>query len=145
MALYDGSHHVSIRVSWVDDELIEIEAELVAEGWCGRANTYTTADEIREFAVELAQFNRTLSGEARLEAGGEDGIGLVALRLYTIDAARHVACHVRLAAMASGHRPEQVHRLAIELTTEPSFIERFAKGLENIANSRTGEAVLVTE
>jgi hypothetical protein len=118
---------------------------VIAEGWCGIATAYTTFDEIREFASELAQFDRNLSGEATLEAGRDDGIGLIAMRFYTTDAARHVACHVRLATSLTGYRNEQIHKLAIQVKTEPSFIERFTKRLESIAEARAGKAMLVVE
>lgn len=124
--------------------MLEIEGKVVAQGWCGIATAYTTYDEIRQFAGELARFNNSLAGEANLEAGRDD-IGLVAMRFYTTDAARHVACAVRLATPASGSRNDKIHKLATEVRTEPSYIEGLIKGLEIIAAEQAGEAMLVIE
>lgn len=144
MSLYDGRHHLSIRVIWQDDELVEIEGRVITDRWSGNATSYTTFAEIRQFARELSRFNLSLAGEACLEAGAEEGYGLVAMRFYTIDAARHVACYLRLGT-SGGHRAEQTCKLAIEVTTEPTFIEGFAKGLERMADEEAREAVLILE
>ena len=146
MGCYDGSHNLTIRVVYEDDDMIEIAADLVADGWGGSTTAYTTRDKIARFTRDLYRFNKELSGEASLEAGADNGIGLVALRFYTLDRSRHVACHVRLASSrTSGLRPETIYKLAIELTTEPHFIGEFVYSLDRLARSDTDVAALIIE
>jgi hypothetical protein len=68
---------------------------------------------------------------------------LIGLRLYTIDRAGHLACHVRLAkATFTEHRPEEVWRFSAEMRTEVGQVEWFAQQLAKLAEKESGEAIL---
>jgi hypothetical protein len=142
MALYDGSHHITVQLIWQDDELVEIEARLLADGWCGNSTAYTTLVEIRGFAGDVARFALHLSGEAKLQAGV--GGDLVRMHFNTTDSAGHVACYLELES-THGHRNAHAGKIAMSVTTEPSFIEAFARSLVRMANEEAGEAVLILE
>jgi hypothetical protein len=143
---FDMPRQIALAVVYAEEYLIQLEATVAVGRWAGQARAYTTPEELRRFADALAEFGARLAGEAALEAGAENGIGLVALRFYTTDRARHVACHVRLASQtATEHRPEQVSRLAVEARVEPPAVAAFARQLAGMARSRSGQAALVTE
>src|SRR4051812_27869653 len=92
---------LALRLVYQDEHLIELEARVVSDGWSGRSTAYATCDQVLEFAGELRRFNTTQSGEARLEAGRDDGIGLIGLRFYKMpDYRAAVRCHVRLTRAA---------------------------------------------
>jgi hypothetical protein len=77
-----------------------------------------------------------------LDAGADTGIGWFQLRCYAVDRAGHLVCHVNLATRAIGDRPEGVWRLSLEIPTEMTSVERFARQLIAVAETLTGEAAL---
>ena len=144
MPAYDGSHHVTLRVVYEDEHLIQIEVRVVTADWAGAAPAYTGRDQIGDFATRLSRFHERLEGDCRFEAGRE--VSRVSLRFYTYDAARHIACRIELATETwHDQRPEEVFSLALEVKTEPSFLGRFLRDLNDMANEGAEEATLVTE
>jgi hypothetical protein len=143
----DLPQELRIAVVYVDEHLIELEAVVHAGDWCGRARAYTVPPDIATFAVALQQFGSGGSSGAEFAAGADTGIGLIALRFYRVDRAGHIACHVRLATggLPTGHRPEEVFRLSIEVRAEASAVDRFARQLSELARTRAGRAALSLE
>jgi hypothetical protein len=139
----DPIRKITLRVVYVDEHLVQLECQALLGTWSGVAQAYTTQREVREFGTELEQFSATLQGQATWECGDDNGIGLIGLRLYTIDRACHVACQVRLAkATATVHRPGEIWRLSAEMGTEAGQVARFAQQLAKLAERESGEAIL---
>src|SRR4051812_11515565 len=123
-------YQITLEVISIDEHLIELEARVGMGKWRGEARAYTTPQHVQTVAEQLEHFLDQMIGEVAFQAGEDNGIGMIALPFYTIDKARHVACHVRLASQtATEHRPEEVSTLALEARTQPAAIARFARGM----------------
>ena len=137
---------VSIEVVSVDEHLLELSAAVGAGYWRGRAVAYSHPTGVSRFADALLQFADG-GPTAAFEAGGDNGIGLIALRFYRIDRSGHIAGHVRLASgrVPADNRPEQVSRLAVEIGAEPWAVTEFARQLSELARTLEGRASLAIE
>ena len=134
---------LNVKAVWADEHLLEIRCVLRTSEWAGLATAYTTPQDLARFSEALAGFLRHCDGSVAFEAGADTGIGLIGFRVYPINRARHIGCHLRLVGPArSGHRPEEIARLELELRIEPSGLEKFARGLRNLAATQEGEARL---
>jgi hypothetical protein len=135
--------HLSLEVVYDDEHLIQVECRVVVGSWAGTARAYTTPDDLRAFAGAAGDFAESLREPVEWEAGNDNGIGLIRLRLYTVDRAGHVRCHVRLASEApTTGRPEEIRRFAVELPTESGLVAAFARQLGRVAEELRGQAVL---
>ena len=95
----EGLHwpSLTLRVVYEDlPDLIQVEAQIAADGWSGIVWAYTSPHSLGEEARGLLNWAERLSGEFALEAGADTGIGWLSLRWYVIDRAGHLACHVRI-------------------------------------------------
>jgi hypothetical protein len=134
---------LTVRVVYEDlPDLIEIEARVVSGDWSGITRAYTSPSSLVEMARGLLAWTERPREEFTLDAGTDTGIGWSQLRWYPIDRAGHLACHVTFATPETGDRPETVWRLSLEIRTETAAVERFARQLIAVAETRTGEAVL---
>jgi hypothetical protein len=138
---------ISVEVVYVDEHLIELEAIVRGSHWRGRASAYTVPEDIATFAAVLERFAAGAVGGAEFTAGADNGAGLIAFRFYRIDRAGHIACHVRLASgrLSTGHRPEQVSQLAVEVGAEAEGVGRFSRQLGELTRARSGRASLAVE
>jgi hypothetical protein len=136
-------HQVALAIVYVDEHLIELEAEVRAGHWSGQARAYTVPENIGAFGIVLKRFADAVDAVAEFEAGADTGIGLIAMRFYREDRAGHIACHVRLATHPPKDcRPEEVFRLSIELQTEAGAVVQFARQISEMAKARGGQALL---
>jgi hypothetical protein len=134
---------VTVRVVYEDlPDLIQIEARVVSGDWSGITYAYTSPSSLVEDARRLLAWTDSPIDDFILDAGADTGIGWFQLRCYAVDRAGHLACHVNLATPAIGDRPEQVWRLSLEILTETASVERLARQLIAVAETRTGEAKL---
>jgi hypothetical protein len=134
---------LSVRVVYGDlPDLIEIEARVLFGGWSGIARAYTSPSSLAEAARGLLAWVARPREAFTLTAGADTGIGWLQLRWYPVDRAGHLACHIKLAAQATGDRPEEVWRLSLEMPTVMGLVERFGRQLISLAETFTGEAVL---
>jgi hypothetical protein len=142
----ETANQLSLGVVYHDEHLIELRCRVAFNGWVAIARAYTTQGELRQFAASTKQFGETLKGPAELDAGDDNGGGLVALRFYVINRAGHIRCHVRLALghVPTDHRPEEVWQCAIELPTEAGLVLNFGNQLKNVAKTLSGTAELAT-
>jgi hypothetical protein len=136
-------NRLSLEVVYDDEHLIQVECRVAVDDWSGVARAYTTQDDLRTFADVARRFGETSHGAAAWEAGADNSVGMVGLRLYTIDRSGHIRCHVRLASSApTEHRPEEIWRFAAELPTEAGQVIAFARQLAHVAEELRGQAVL---
>jgi len=133
---------LTIRVIWVDDDLIELACGLSHGKFIGEVTCYTASPQLHAFADALAQFSLTADGEATFESGLSDGSKACNLRAYTIDRARHMAMHVRMATDQLTARPQSVVRLELEMPVEAWSLSQFADQLRQVARERAGDAFL---
>src|SRR4051812_39383199 len=89
MDVSDLTSEVSIDVVYVDDDMIELAAIVSAGNWRGHSTAYTAQADVSRFAHALLQFADG-GPPAELEAGADNGIGLIGLRFYRIDLAGHI-------------------------------------------------------
>ena len=146
MDVLDLPREVSVEVIYVDEHLMQLEAVAGVGCWRGSSRAYTVPKDISTFAKALHHF---VNGgpPAGFVAGEDNGIGLIQLRFYHIDRAKHIACHIRLATggLNTDHRVEEVSQLAIEVRAEAWAVDQFAGQLKILAHECTGRAVLAIE
>jgi hypothetical protein len=130
------------RIVYEDDDLVEVETRLAIGDWRAKATAYASSASTQEQAKALLQWVEQTDSPFTLEIGENAGHGWCCLRFYKTDKSGHLACHVQLATMQAGRRPEEIRRLAIELPTESGLVQRFARELEAMAHDRRGGAVL---
>ncbi len=138
----ETKHGLSIRVIWVDKDLIELAGSLAYGRFNGESTCYTTPQQLHAFADALAQFSLTAQGQATFESGLHDGSKACDLRAYTIDKAGHMAVHIRMATDKLTARPQSIARLELEMLVETWSLSQFAEQLRQIAGNRAGEAFL---
>ncbi len=131
-----------LRVIWVDEDLVELACRLVYEGFAGESTCYTTSPQLHDFAEALGRFSFTAEGQPSFDSGLGDGSKACDFRAYTIDNARHMAVHVRLATDKTTERSQSIARLEIELPVEAWSLSRFAEQLRQVARTKSGEAFL---
>ena len=143
------SEHVSpfpaltIRIVYEDfPHFMQFEARIVAGDWSGITWADHDPESVSESARDLLAWTASPLEGFGFEFGTAAGQGWLSLRFYQIDRAGHVACHLQLATKVEPSRPEGVRRLALEFSTEPALVERFARQLAALAETLTGEAIL---
>jgi hypothetical protein len=72
---------LTLEVVYHDEHLIQVECRVAVGSWSGAAHAYTTPDDLRELAGAAGRFAEALGEPVAWEAGGDDGIGLIGLRL----------------------------------------------------------------
>ena len=133
---------LAVRVIWVDEDLVELACDLAYGRFAGEATCYTSSPQIHDFADALRRFSLTAEGQPMFESGLGDGSKACNLRAYTIDKARHMAIHVRLATDKPTERPQSIARLELEMPVEAWSVTQFANQLEEVARTKGGEAFL---
>jgi hypothetical protein len=133
---------LSIRVVWVDDDLIELACRLAYGRFNGESTCYTASPELRAFSDALAQFCLTATGQPTFESGLSDGSKACHLRAYSIDKAGHMAIHIKIATDKRTARPQSVARLELEMLVEAWSLSQFAEQLSRVARNRAGKAFL---
>ena len=136
------SGRLTLRLTYEDEHLVQLEARLAAGDWTGMSAAYTTLEDLVGAADRLQTFARHLDGEASIVAGADNGTGMITVRFHTLDRARHLACAIALAAPTASNRPEDSTRLQIDLTTEPAALDRFIGELRDLAGRKKNEASL---
>lgn len=132
--------HLVIRVIYEDlPDLIQIQTHLASDEWRGMACAYTSPVDLAEEADRVAKWTRILEGESILEAGADTGIGWLHLTFRRTDRAGHVACRV---VMVTGQDELFESRLSVAMRTEAGLVERFARELRSLAETRKGHACL---
>lgn len=142
MAVSSAADQLSLAAVYDDEHLIQMECRMAVGGWSGITRAYTNQNDLRTFAEAAEQFGKTLGSSIAWEAGADAGIGLIGLRLYTIDRSGHIRCHVRLASDDTRHRPPELWHFAVELPTEAGLVITFALHLARVAEELRGQAVL---
>jgi hypothetical protein len=133
---------LSIRVIWVDEDMLELAGSLAYGRFSGQSTCYTTSSRLHAFADALGQFSLTAEGEATFESGLSDGSKACDLRAYTIDRAGHMAVHIRMATDQLTARPRSIARLELEMLVEAWSLSKFADQLRRMARTKAGEAFL---
>jgi hypothetical protein len=138
----ETKHGLTVRVIWIDEELIELACTLVFGKYAGEATCYTNGPQLHDFADALSQFSATAEGEPRFESGLSDRSKACDLHAYRTDRSGHMAVHVRLAGEKVTPRAESVARMEVEMPVEAWALARFAGQLREIARTKTGAALL---
>jgi hypothetical protein len=133
---------LDFRLVYEDEHLVEIRARLAAGDWAGTSTAYTTLEDLRNTAAQLEAFAKRLQGEVRLVAGSDNGTGMVAVRFYPLDRARHLGCAVTFATATATNSREQSARLYVELQTEAAAFDRFVSQLHDLSAHRRPDAAL---
>jgi hypothetical protein len=138
------ANELTLEVVYHDEHLIELRCQIAFDGWSGIAQACTTQGELQGFADMVKQFGENPKSPAELEAGADNGIGLIGLRFYVLNRSGHIRCHVQLASgnVNTPCRPEEIWRFAAEVPTESGLIVAFAKQLTSVAKTLKGTAIL---
>lgn len=137
---------LELRVVYVDlPDMIELETRVMCGDWSAHARVYALPDFLREDAERLATWARNPEGAFRLKAGADPDRDWLAMKFYTIDAAKHARCAVTMVtAVPSGDTTcaTTTWRFAIEMRTELGLIERFARECVGLGQDFVGVATL---
>jgi hypothetical protein len=123
-------HFLQLRVIYDDlPDLIELGVRVIHGEWSAVSTAYTSPSFLSEDCMGLLRWVKAPHEPFRIEAGGDTGIGWMALQFYTIDHAGLARCAITLATNTRTNepRPAETSRFAIELPTELGLIERFAR------------------
>ena len=133
----------SIRVIWQDDDLVEIEAAACIEHFSGLTQVYTTYNELRKLAASLAGFPMTAASRVAFSAGKPDSYSFLGVDFYCIDSAGHAAAQITIESnVPTDYRPEEKHRVRLEMQFEPVALDEFLRGLQRLISAQAGDAVL---
>jgi hypothetical protein len=141
----EEQNNLTIEAVYVDGSMVELETSFRSCHWSARATAYTQFADVADFAARLARFSKTLRGEESFVAGREDSpTGFLGLRFYPIGRTGHFVCHLRLGTNeATEHRPEEIWRCSVELAADAAALDTFINGLQCIANTQRGRAVMM--
>jgi hypothetical protein len=139
----ETTNGLEIRIIWIDEDLIELACKVACGQFTGESTCYTNSPQLHDFADALTQFCLEAQGEPTFQSGLGDGSKACDLHAYTIDGARHMAVHVRMATDKLTRRPQSVARLEVEVLVEAWSLSQFAEQLRRMARTKTGEAFLV--
>jgi hypothetical protein len=133
---------LEVCVIWIDDDLIELACKVAYGRYSGESVCYTNSPQLHDFADALTDFCLKAEGEPRFHSGFADGSNACDLHAYTLDRARHMAVHVRMATDQLTLRPQSISRLELEMLVEAWSLSQFAEQLRYMARTKTGEAFL---
>ncbi|MBL8874496.1 MAG: hypothetical protein JNM86_01730 [Phycisphaerae bacterium] len=137
---------LELRVVYEDlPSLIEVETRVRAGDWSACSKAYCSPTFLTDDAARLIAWSRDPRGHFQLECGADTGIGWLVLDFYTINGAGHTRCAVTLATgdTSGDPRPAETWRFAVELTTEPGLIERFAEECVALSRDYSRKATLI--
>lgn len=133
---------LTLRVLWLDEEMIELGCSLAYGSFCGESTCYTTTPQLHDFADALGEFALTAKEQPTFDSALSDGSKACDLRAYRIDKAGHMAVHVKMATDKVTNRPQSVARLELEMLVEAWSLSQFAEQLRQVARTKTGQAFL---
>jgi hypothetical protein len=123
-----GMKKLTVEFVWSDEHMIEVKCQVILGDWAGVACAYTTLADVQEFSEKFRLCGTTVpwNAEWRMIEGN-------AIRLYSVDRAGHMACHIHLATGSNiGPRPEQVWKLSAEMEVDPAQVLTFADDLAHM-------------
>jgi hypothetical protein len=140
----EAQHNLTVQAVSADGSMVELETSFCSRHWSARSTAYTQFADVADFAARLARLSKGLNGEESFVAGREDSpIGFLGLRFYSTGRTGHFVCHLRLATNeATEHRPEEIWRCSVELAADAAALDTFINGLQCIAATRRGRAVM---
>jgi hypothetical protein len=126
---------------WDDVDMTELECVVETRDFRGRATCYAGRDDAARFGQQLAAFLETHEGSVRFSAANEGGVKAVALEVFPVDGAKHLAMRVHL---VTDGNPDEVSRLEHRFGVEAWALHRFARELCALRR-RGDQAVLSLE
>lgn len=135
---------IVIRIVGVDEDgMLNAAIDVASRGFKGVSQVYTTADGLEKLSSSLRFFPEGPTKFLEFQFGTPDSHGYLSLAFSVLDATGRCACQVRL---ESNYVPMHGHgsknRIDVEMGVEPNAIDRFVFDLQNLLNSKRGEAVL---
>jgi len=133
----------SIGVIWQDDDLVEIEAAACTEHFSGLTQVYTTYDELRKLRASLIGFPKSSASRVAFSAGEADSYSFLGVDFYCFDLAGHAAAQITIESkVPTNWRPEQRHRVRLEMQFEPVALDEFSSALNRLISAQAGDAIL---
>ena len=133
----------SIGVIWQDDDLVEIEAAACTEHFSGLTQVYTTYNELRKLRASLVGFPTSTASRVAFSAGEADSYSFINVDFYCFDYAGHAAAQITIESkVGTVSRPEQKHRVRLEMQFEPSALDEFSSALNRLISIQAGNAIL---
>ena len=133
---------LKLQVIWKDDHMFELQITVSNGRYFGITEVYETSELLEEFADKLFKFpqNDQLLFH---KAGQKDSYAYFSMRFYCIDDIGHLGLEVNLEENVSTQfRPEEKHKLKLELKIEPAAIDIFQRELIQLAKEQNGIAIL---
>lgn len=141
-----GESRIEVELIWHDDVLVEIDARIITPQWRGHGITYTTEEDLLEFASRASEFADGTTQPVRFQAGYADRSPTIRMRLSEISLNGRIACCVDL-HNADTHPSINDYPFTISaaIATEAEAVRRFSRQLDTMVSNRRGMSVLLGE
>lgn len=135
---------IVIRVIRADEDgMLTAAVDVASRGFRGVSQVYTTADALEALSSSLRLFPEGARKSLEFQLGTPDGYGYLGLAFSVADSLGRCACRVRLESnYVPMHGQGSRNRIDVDMGVEPNAIDRFVFDLQNLLNSKPGEAVL---
>jgi hypothetical protein len=147
----EDDEYLRLKVDPDSDGTGKLTAEAASSGFAGRGEAWFDLQQLARFSRELRAFPLSQSNPPNIEGGfwSKEKRGTLeqvhlSIRAYQIGSKGQVGIRVQLAdpPLWPDDRSESQNIAQIELLTSYAALERFAKDLEMLVDSKLDEAVL---
>lgn len=136
---------LKLQAIWKDNDIFELQITASNGRYYGITEVYETAKSLEEFVNRLSQFPQ--NGQFLFhESGQKDGYAYFSMKFYCLDDTGYLGLEVNLEEnVATQFRPEEKHKLKLEIKVKSAAIDNFQKELVQLAKKRDGIAILCGE
>lgn len=146
MAGFNGESRVEVELVWHDDVLLEIDVRIITPDWRGHETTYTTEEDLLEFARQADAFATGANETATFQAGYADRPPTINLLLRQLKSTGQIGCIVDLSNTDTiPSLPETPFKISAVIATEAEAVRRFSRQLDTMIANRNGVSVLLGE
>ncbi|MCH5716895.1 hypothetical protein [Niabella hibiscisoli] len=133
---------LELQIIWKDDNMFELKVTASNGRYFGITEVYDTTESLFNFSQMLINFPHE-NNKAFHEAGYRESYAYFSVSFYCIDNAGHIGVQVSLEdSVATEFRPEEKHKLKLEIVVEPQAIVEFQKQLSRLAIKQEGIVTL---
>jgi hypothetical protein len=134
---------LKLKIIWKDDDMFELEISANNGRYSGTTEVYEQKEPLLNFANRLDSFPNKQKVLVH-SIGEKDGYSFFEMKFYQLDPTGKVGVLIALEEnVSTTYRPEEKHKLTMELLVEPNAIDQFQKELVSLAKNEEGSAELV--
>ncbi|MBO9594131.1 MAG: hypothetical protein J7599_14590 [Niabella sp.] len=133
---------LKLQIIWKDNDMLELQVIASNTRYYGTTEVYDTSTSLFDFAQTLIGFPKD-NNHLFYETGYKESYAFFSMKFYCIDNSGHAGVEINLEEnVATEFRPEEKHKLRLEIIVEPNAIDNFQKELVQLAKKQEGTAVL---